>query len=195
MPEEDTELDEPRPVCVYPSFDSLPSRLGDTVPPLSWRPVINPHGEQEETFSLEDFYCDDERYGEYSSITFVIYAEWCPNCPTYIRRVEAEAEELAENGSLIVWLMVQDSHGNRPSAEQTHQYVSNVLTSDVGYRLGSMQQSREGDFSALYSFFPNAFIVRRADMKIVGHQEVNTYYLMFSNLASLCVGIDVDCEQ
>ena len=66
---------------------------------------------------------------------------------------------------------------------------------EIGYRIGSAYQSREGNFGGLYSFFPNAFIVRRADMKIVGHQQVNSYYIMFSEIASLCEGVEIGCEE
>jgi len=91
--------------------------------------------------------------------------------------------------------MVQDQSGNLASADQTDGYVSDVLATEIGYRIGSVHQSREGNFGGLYSFFPNAFIVRRADMKIVGHQQVNSYYIMFSEIASLCEGVEIGCEE
>ena len=185
--EEQEQEVEPEP-CVYPEATTL-TGPGSIMPKMVWEDSAFVTIDSTRTLDLEEIYCE----AEYTSIVFVMVADWCPNCPQYIAGVNRSALELRENGALVVYLDMQNNNYAPATSQEAQNYISRYLQDGVGLRVGdasSVPASVFGQAQGLWSFVPNAVVVRTSDMKVVATQETSNTILDFALITA-----NIDAED
>jgi len=166
---------EPPPVdCDYP-MAGRDLVLGQTMPAFAWRSAIDENG-NDAPFSMQEFFCDDTKYGDYRSLLIVAGAGWCPNCPGYTRGVNDLREQVAAAGGLVLYIEGQDERRNPASTEWSNTYINSLIGSGAGspgLRIGEDDAEEPGWFFNQFSAVPSVFIVRRSDMVVSFHSGIN----------------------
>jgi len=169
-------------ICGYPGT-SASIATGELFPGLSWAGAFKPDGSMS-LFSVEEFHCS-ETYKDYTTLNFIVGAGWCPNCPAYRQRIEGIAAELESAGGLLVFLEVQNNDRSPADSENANGIVNRYVQSAVGWRVGDNDSSpMTRVFSRSITAIPDAFVVRRSDMKVIAHQRESQSHLDFVGLAT-----------
>ena len=178
----DSDPDPEAPACTYPSSSGLIG-VGSIMPQAIWRGAYLPEGSTVD-FDLNEVYCGDTWAGV-DTIFFVLVAEWCPNCPDYLRALAPQARQIAQAGGLVVIVDVEDRAYTLPSSESCHNYVSGYVGGQLGMRVGEADADPMGVIyeSRIWSAVPNAFVVRTRDMQVIASQEDTPYVLPFVPIA------------
>lgn len=169
-------------VCYYPS--PVGFARGLAFPDYSWEAVYADGTPV--TFDLYDFFCDDEAWGQYETVLFLITTDWCPNCPAYIQWIDALSDQLEENGMLVFYLDVQNSSGGTAYTDGANQHIGNYTPNGSGIRAGDGNNLIQIDGvlnSGLVEYFPTSFVVRRDDMSLIADQRDTSYYLPLVEIA------------
>ena len=159
-------------VCGYPG-ESTSITMGGLFPGLSWAGAYTPDGDVK-LLDLEEFHCSD-RYKDYTTINFIVGTGWCPNCPGYMRELENISAELEAAGGLLVYVEIQNNDRSPSDSNDANTIVNRYIQSAVGWRIGDTDSTpRSGVFGAAIRSIPDAFVVRKSDMKVIGHlREAN----------------------
>jgi hypothetical protein len=175
---------EPAPEpCVYPEATAL-TGVGSIMPNVSWPQAYSPDGTRID-FSLEDFRCN-ATYDSYTSLTFVIFAEWCPNCPEYLAYVKSVAAEMEAAGTYLVLLDLETREYALPTHDSAQAYVSGKIGNGIGLRVGEGDAVPAGLIydSTIWSAVPGAWMVRKDDMKVIVNQDDTEFMLDLPLIAS-----------
>ena len=159
--------------CAYPGAGSQ-IQLSSVMPNVSWP---NAHDEQgnQFAFSMRDFLCGSE-YSQYTSIHFLITAEWCPYCPDYLRSVNNQAAQIEAAGGKIVYVEVQTNSRTLASSSQAHALINRYQISNPGFRVGDGDtQPMSGIFGRAVNAFPSMFVVRKSDMTVVANDTSQSH--------------------
>ena len=134
---------------------------------------------------LYDFYCNDEAWGHYETMLFLITTDWCPNCPAYISWIDALSDQLEEAGMLIFYLDVQDSRGRTTYTPASNEHVGRYTPNGSGIRAGDGDNTTPDGVlnSGLVEYFPTSFVIRRSDMSLIADQRNTSYYLPLVEIA------------
>jgi thiol-disulfide isomerase/thioredoxin len=169
-------------ICGYPGKSTAIAN-GALFPGLSWMGAYTANGEVQR-FDLEEFHCSDT-YKDYSTINFIVGTEWCPNCPEYMQRLEGLAADLEANGGLLVFVEIQDQQRRPTNSSEANRIVNKYIQSDVGWRMGDTDSSPITQaFGRAISSIPDAFVVRKSDMKVIARQKESRTYLDFVDMAA-----------
>jgi len=156
-------------LCAYPGR-STSIAMGGLFPGLTWAGAYTANGEVKE-LNLEDFHCS-ETYKDYTTINFIVGTEWCPNCPGYMRNLENMADDLKANGGLLVYVEIQDQQRRATDSSEANRIVNKYIQSDVGWRVGDTDSTpTTRAFGRAIMAIPDAFVVRKSDMKVIGHRN------------------------
>jgi hypothetical protein len=156
--------------------------MGQVIPPLAWSAAYKAVGALVEDFSLEKVYCDPE-YADVETIIFISSAEWCPNCPNYLRFVQTFLPALAEANALIVWVEVQDNNFNPASSLDGWRTFDRIFDDNgediIGMFVGDKDMVGGPVFNgnSLVQAFPSQFVVRKRDMRVI-HGSIRSDYLL-----------------
>ena len=159
------------PPCTYPEAAFLEG-TGSIMPNLAWTDATNALGEKQD-FSLEGFFCDAE-YERYTSVTFILFTDWCPNCPDYLRMVAGYADQLDAAGSYLVALDLETTSFSLPTNANATWTVDADVGSGAFLRLGDGDTDPPGfvhESTSLWSAVPGGFVVRKSDMKVIVNQD------------------------
>lgn len=171
---------QPEQPCVYPGGSQI--GYNQTFPKLSWRTAYDASGQQT-SFSMEDFYCDS-RYDSYGSLLFVISAEWCSACPSYLRSVASQVDSLRSLGMMVVFVEAQDNSYQYPSSSHARQVLDRYVSGAAGLRVGDGDtQPGAGTLYNVVSSFPSAWVLRRSDMKMIADQARSNFTLDLAQIA------------
>lgn len=168
--------------CLYPSPTGFGA--GEAFPDFAW--TARYADGTEFTFDLYDFHCNDEAWGDYETLAFVVIADWCPNCPGYMRYVDALSERLEQEGMALIFVDGQDRNGRSAFTEPSNQHINRFTPNAAGIRVGDGDNSIRADGivrSDLVDFFPTSWVVRRSDMQLIADQRTSDYYLPFAEIA------------
>lgn len=169
-------------VCYYPS--PVGFARGLAFPDFSWN-AVRADGTAV-VFDLYDFYCNDEAWGQYDSLAFLIITDWCPNCPAYMEWVDALAAQMEEEGMLLFFLDVQNNSGGTAYTEGSNRHINQYTPNGSGLRAGDGDNQFRTDgvlMSGLVEYFPTSFVVRRSDMALIADQRDTSYYLPLVEIA------------
>lgn len=177
------------PACRYPMHDEL-VQLGKIMPHLRWARAFRGDG-SELAFDLEDFFCDDETYGDYTTLVFFVVAEWCPACnevlssfaeSRYLDRVDAA-------GGLVVIVESETNSYAPATSEQGLASVGALLPNHSGIIVGDADTS-PGPApsnllrSPLVGSYPSGFVVRRSDMRVITSVTEGEFFLDLEQVAT-----------
>lgn len=168
--------------CYYPN--PVGFARGVAFPDYSWNAVYADGTPV--VFDLYDFYCNDEAWGQYSSVLFLVTTDWCPNCPAYIQWIDALIDQLEDNGMLVFYLDVQNTQGGTAYTSGANQHISNYAPNGSGIRAGDGDNLFQVDGvlnSGLVEYFPTSFVLRRSDMALIADQRDTSYYLPLVEIA------------
>ncbi len=172
--------------CFYPSYPDT-VRFSKTMPPLYWESAFQ-RGE-EFNFQLKDLYCDEETYGDYSVIAFVVGAGWCSACTAYTRDIlKPKASSLENAGVLIVFLEAQDENYEPSDSAYADRHLTRLVGKNFGIRVGSLDTQPVANYlteetNGYIQAFPTVFVVRRSDMKIIADGTRSQNYLPLEQIA------------
>ena len=170
------------PPCIYPS--PIGFARGVAFPDFAWDAVLGDGTPYE--LDLYEFYCDDEKYGAYDTLVFLITTIWCPNCPNYIAWVDALSEQLEAEGALVVILDVQDARGGPVGTDGAQPHISQHARNGSAIRAGDADNTITPNgvaTSRMIEYFPTSFVVRRSDMQVIADQRDTRYYLPLVEIA------------
>jgi len=172
--------------CTYPS-GSTAIGLGSTLPRVSWVGATDETG-QTVDFSAESFFCDPA-YQSATSLVIIVGAEWCPNCPDYMRRANQMQPQIAAAGGVMLYVEIEDRNGQPANHQVAQRTVDNIIGNGVGVRVGDAQtQPTAMVFGAATNAVPTAYVVRKSDMQVIGDQGQDQYLLDFVSLAYEAAG-------
>jgi hypothetical protein len=166
--------------CVYPepsnglSYDTSLG-INTVIPPLFWERGYSALDENVTLVSFEDIYCTEE-FDWVNTINLVMTSGWCPNCPDYLRELDALNPELRESGGLTIYVEVQDEDYAAASGEFAINHLTRILGSTEGYFVGDNETKpvqRFFNVSSAVTSFPDAFVIRKSDMTIITQQDPN----------------------
>lgn len=164
--------------CRYPAGAPATFLNYEMFPNLSWEGAFFGDGTKA-PFSMEQFYCDAQ-YAEKETLVLLIMAGWCPNCPAYLQRITAIAEELEASGALLVHVEAEtESYGPANSA-YAHRKVNSMGGQSYGIRIGDADTEPMADTirtSPILEAYPSVWIYRKRDMKMIATQSASDYYL------------------
>lgn len=173
--------------CTYPDFNG-PITRGQVFPDFAWDAKLADGTDY--TLDMVEFYCDDEKYGQYETMAFGVSTEWCGFCPQWQQYMDYFAEELEARGMLIVFSEVQNATGGPIDSARANQVINGHTDQGNGIRLGDADNIYEPNGltnGQSADFFPTAFVIRRSDMQIIAHARdtANTIgaYLPFAEIA------------
>jgi hypothetical protein len=167
--------------CIYPFAFTSARGEGAVLPQMRWDGALQADGTPID-LDLKEFYCDPI-WADYETISFVMVTAWCPNCPGYLNDASNIATQLDSNGSLLVYLVLENTSYNPASNAAADQYISGYVGSNDGIRAGGGGAEPSGLFANLWDFVPNGFMIRKSDMRIIAHQENSNYFLPYVDLA------------
>ena len=167
--------------CVYPS--DIGFGRGLAFQDFAWNAMY--HDGTPVIFDLYDFHCNDEAYGSYETMLFLITTDWCPNCPAYISWIDALSDQLEEAGMLIFFLDVQDTQGNTTYTPSSNEHIGRYTPNGSGIRAGDGDNTQPDGVmtSGLIEYFPTSFVLRRSDMTLIADQRDTSYYLPLVEIA------------
>ena len=166
--------------CVYPepsngvSYDTSLG-INTVIPPLFWERGFSALEGNVTLVSFEDIYCAAE-FDWVNTINLVMTSGWCPNCPDYLRDLDALNPELRESGGLTIYVEVQDGDYAAASGEFAIDHLTRILGSTEGYFVGDNETKpvqRFFNVSSAVTSFPDAFVIRKSDMTIITQQDPN----------------------
>ena len=169
--------------CRYPNFPSA-LKYNNVMPSVGWDDAHRADG-SEFRFTLKDFYCSEE-WDEYTSIIFMIKAAWCAPCTNYVQNeLNPIAEELRDDGALILYMEAQDLDFELADSNYAFQHIRRLIGDGIGIRVGdkstmtidSQDQVVPGYMQQFISSFPTTVIIRRSDMRIVTDSNRSNSYL------------------
>ncbi|MEE2901690.1 MAG: Ig-like domain-containing protein [Myxococcota bacterium] len=159
--------------CAYPSAGSQ-IQLSSVMPNVSWP---NAHDEQgnQFAFSMQDFLCGAE-YSQYTSIHFLVTAEWCPYCPDYLRSVNDQTSQIEAAGGKIVYVEVETNNRTPASSSQAHALINRYQINNPSLRVGDGDtQPTAMVFGNAVRAFPSMFVVRKSDMTVVANSTSQSH--------------------
>ena len=165
--------------CEYP-YGVYSVRKGAIMPDLTWTGVHDENGQRLD-FSLADFHCD-ATYSQYTMVAFVIGTGWCPYCPDQMRRVGNQASALLQDGGLVVYAEVQDSSRRAASSAYAQQEVDRIVGNAPGIRVGAAPGEVIAN-APLVTSFPNGFVVRKRDMRVIATHGGYSGSIPYSQIA------------
>ena len=174
----------------YPDYDGTVNLdWGHVMPPLSWDGAYKPDGTTF-LFSLEDVYCDNDRYGNYSIIIMIVGAGWCGACSAFAQRLAPRSAAIEAAGGLIVYLEIEDSNGDPATSEWAQEHLSRLIQDAPGIRVGDDDGRVWGlptpgvvRGAGIARSLPTVFVVRRSDMSVIANQNVSNFELPFIEIA------------
>ncbi len=167
--------------CQMPWADGE-MELGRFMKDVSWRGAIDESGQQVD-IDLEQVYCDQS----YDTITVIVGAGWCSACPDYERAIAPQANGIAANNGLVLWLQTEDNSYNPASSAVAAQIVNRYVGNAPGLRVGDGETlPRPNVFagSPIVPSYPSGFIVRVSDMRIIATQAAANGILQFDRIAA-----------
>lgn len=171
--------------CVYPEAPSS-VRNQQVIPAMSWTNAYLPGGGRGD-FDMNDWFCNDESFGDQKALIFIVSSGWCPNCPAYLQRVNTVYNALLQAGAEVIIVEAEDANYNSANTEYAQSHLSGIIGTGMGIRVGDEDTSPSADFirrSPIITAFPSAFVVRRSDMKVMANQSDSQYYLDFVDIMS-----------
>lgn len=184
---EDGEISQTASVTIEPEACYYPSELGFgrglAFPDFAWNAMY--HDGTPVILDLYDFHCNDELWGDYETMLFLITTDWCPNCPAYIEWIDALSDQLEEAGMLIFFLDVQDNQGRTTYTASSNEHVARYTPNGSGIRAGDGDNTQPDGVmeSGLVEYFPTSFVIRRSDMALIADQRDASYYLPLVEIA------------
>jgi len=180
--------------CAYPA-NGTGLGMGQVVPPLRWGNAYNPDGTQFD-FGMEAFHCDPEFDGVEAMIV-VLGAGWCTACTQYTTQLlNPIAESLVEAGALILYIEAQDYNYNPTGSDFAYRHINEMIGESPGIRVGDGDTfNRDQQASAFIQnqpnvdAFPQVWVVRRSDMRVIADQNLGQYYLPLPDIIA-----DVDAD-
>lgn len=167
--------------CLYPERSGFARGLA--FPEFSWEAELADGTPV--TFDLNDFYCNDEEWGQYDTLLFLATADWCPNCPAYMQYIDALSDRLEAEGMLIFYLDMQTRTGATAYTPSSNEAISRHTPNGSGLRAGDGNNSTPNGVinSGLVEFFPMSWVIRRSDMTFIADQRDTSYYLPLAEIA------------
>lgn len=155
------------PACVFPTFSGVIDR-GQVFPDFAWNAKLSDGTDY--VLDMVEFYCDDDKYGQYDTVLFTLSTEWCPYCPDFQRYVDAFHEELEARGMLVVFTELQNASGGPIGSAQANNHINQATPNGTGIRLGDQDNIYSPNAMATgqaADFFPSSLVVRRSDMMVI----------------------------
>jgi hypothetical protein len=152
----------------YPEqFDIVTS--GETFPPFTWTNASWHHGERLD-FSLTEFFCSED-WAEYDSLLLVVGAGWCAACPPHAMDINAISSELRGNGTLVAYLLTQNSGGGLATGNEARAWVNSAIGTGWGLRLGDGENSEPGAIAQRANPVPTGYFIRKSDMMLLADEN------------------------
>jgi hypothetical protein len=164
--------------CVYPAGPAS-VQSARVLPAVSWVDAYYPNNQRGD-FGTEDFFCNDDAWGDKKGILFVISAGWCPACPEYLAAVAAAGPQIEAAGGQIVFMEAETDVYESASHDYAQVTLSQHVGRSVGIRVGDGETMPRADFfrtSPIITAFPSAFVVRKRDMTIMADQNDSAYVI------------------
>lgn len=185
-PGEDAGTVTPVPDCVFPSFSGVITR-GQVFPDFAWNAKLADGTDY--ALDMVEFYCDDDKYGQYDTVLFTLSTEWCPYCPDFQRYVDAFHEELEARGMLVVFTELQNATGGPIGSAQANNHINQATPNGTGIRLGDADNIYSPNAMATgqaADFFPSSLVVRRSDMVVIAdaRDAADGAYLPLAEIAA-----------
>ena len=159
--------------------------IGVRVAPLEWSTAFNADDGQMRSLSFNDLLCSEE-FSWVKTINLITTAGWCIYCPDYLRRVAALSTALKDAGGLVLYVEVQDDQGSLASGEYAYNHINRIIGQSEGLIVGDKNTKPQKGFfnySRNVDAFPNAFIIRKRDMRVLMTRESTPSFLPFVDLA------------
>ncbi len=168
---------------MYPEY-SPTAGFGEVMPPYAWNGAIQ-NGQPIGGLKSLDMFCGAE-WQDVDTILFVVVTQWVRWIDEYVEYIDALAPQIEEAGGRIVYVGAQNPSGRLLSSAATELLLNHFTPQRSGIRVGagdSTSPTRLID-SGLVDHMPAAFVVRRADMKVVATQRTRrTNHLPYVEIA------------
>ena len=160
--------------CVYPdppagmNFDTSLA-LGSVIPPLSWANAHSAMDGSINELSLSEIYCSPD-YDWVTTIHLIMSAGWCTACPQVLSEIANLSDDLFDAGGLLIYVEVEDDMYAPADSSYAYIHLSRLLGPTQGYFVGDLDTQPLPQFfanSPSLLDFPDAYIVRRRDMKLI----------------------------
>ena len=162
--------------CPYPVNTGIID-LGKIMPHLRWEGAYLGDGTTFD-FDLHEVYCSPE-WDDYTTLLFSVTAGWCPACPSQIEYLDSIATDLEEAGALLIHVETQTADGLPATHESSHEHVERYVDENgPGIRIGdgeTLPEPMSIYASPIITHYPNGFMVRRSDMRVIASQSGDTY--------------------
>jgi len=99
-----------------------------------------------------------------------------------MRRVGAQAAALKQAGGLVVYAEVQDNARQPASNSYARQHIDNYVGSAPGIRVGAANGQALAN-APLVNSFPNGFVVRKRDMRVIADHSSYQGSIPYSRIA------------
>ena len=175
--------------CSYPTHDGF-VEMGKIMPELSW-PVAYTNDGSQAPFSLADFFCDEETYGDYNVMLFFLSADWCPACHETLQdfAMSGYLDSVAAAGAFVVIVEAENLLFAPATAEEGFTSVTADMPAFPGVVVGDAETvpgpaPSTLTRSRLIGAFPTGFIVRRSDMRVISPLSDGETYLDLPSIAA-----------
>ncbi len=176
--------DEPE-VCNYPAGPSN-VQYEQVMPALSWTGAFQADGTTID-FGMRDFFCNDELWGNYTSVAFILGTGWCPACPDYIRHAAGLAAQARDSGMLFVFVEAEDRNYVPSNNYDANEFLKTLINDAPSIRIGdgvTEPTARTLYSSPVVTGFPSGWVVRRSDMMVIADQGHSQYILPWLQIAA-----------
>lgn len=164
--------------CRYPAGAPTTFLDYDVFPELSWEGAYLGDGTKV-PFSMEQFYCDAQ-YAEKQTLVLLVMAGWCPNCPAYLQRITAIAQDLEASGAQLVHVEAETESYGPANSFYAHRKINTMGGQTYGIRIGDADTLPNADTirsSPILAAYPSVWIYRKRDMRMIATQSASDYYL------------------
>ncbi len=157
--------------CDYPMFPGG-FVLGETVPPVAWTNAYIGDGTSvtQQDFSFEDLYCDAE-WDHIRTVVIVFGAGWCGACSAFAQRLNADAEALARQGTLALYVEFEDENYEPADTEYAQRHLSRLIGNGPGIRVGDNSTEPSKLFftasGIIRGGLPVVVVLRTSDMRVI----------------------------
>lgn len=157
--------------CDYPMFPGG-FVLGQTVPPVGWTGAYIGDGSSvtQQDFSFEDLYCDAE-WDHVRTVVIVFGAGWCGACSAFAQRLNADAESLARQGALALYVEFEDENYEPATTEYAQRHLSRLIGNGPGIRVGDADTQPGAQFfnssGIIRGGLPVVVVLRTSDMQVI----------------------------
>lgn len=163
--------------CDYPRYPAN-IRLGQAVAPVKWDVAFREDGTEIE-FDFRKAMCSVE-YKDVNAFLLIANAEWCAPCIQEIRRIGPEAQELLDQGGMLLYIVIQNLEYRPATSQSANRHIGRLVGPDSpGIRMGGGEAVPQSFFDnpAIIQAFPTTFVVRKSDMQVIADSRALNYHL------------------